>query len=234
MSTSSPDPERETLIPNDTPIIQSPTTPLRMNIISGTAVLAQVGIWVFFLIVWYLALSTAIVLPSYHPLLNTLGAVLLVQAILLLQPTSTPSQKHEGTRSHSVLMALSLASFVAGVTVIWYNKHIHGAQHYTSTHGRLGLATVILLVTQVLIGATQYYFPAIYGGVDKAKRVYKWHRAVGYVLSLLVLVTATYGTQTPWFSGKMEGVGVWLWIVLDVLVVAGLYARIKPHKLKLF
>jgi hypothetical protein len=203
-----------------------------MNIVSGTAVLAQFGFWLFLIIVWYFVLSTDIILPSYHPLFNTVGALLLINAILLLQPTHTQQQKREGTISHSVLMSLSLACFLAGVVIIWYNKHIHNSNHYESTHGKLGLITTILLVTQAFIGATQYYLPQMYGGVENAKKLYKYHRVFGYALSGLVLVTATYGTQSPWFLMKLNS--LWIWIVLDILVVAGLLARVKPAKMKFY
>ena len=224
--------ETDTLIPNDTPVIQAESAPLRMNIISGTAVIAQVGIWLFLLVVYYFTLSTDIILPSYHPLFNLLATVLSINAILLLQPTHTAAQKQEGTRAHSYLNAVAILSFIAGVTIIWYNKHIHNAPHYTSTHGKLGLITIILLILQVIIGVAQYYTPQLFGSVARAKAVYKYHRISGYAIITLLLINATYGTQTPWFKSKYAG--LWLFIFLDVLVLAGLAARIKPSKMKLF
>ncbi|CCG81725.1 Predicted protein [Taphrina deformans PYCC 5710] len=231
MSSSSSREETETLLPRDTPVLQSPDAPLRLNIISGTAVLAQAGIWLTLLTVWYLTFSTPLILASYHPLANTVALVLLVNAILVLQPTQTGPQKREGAVAHSVLNGLALLSFVAAVVIIWSNKHVHGAPHFTSVHGKVGLVAAVLLGLQVLVGLVQYYLPNLLGGEARAKGLYKWHRLAGYLLTALVLVNVTLGTQTPYFLGKLNR--LWVWIVFDVLIVAGLVPRIRPNKMKL-
>jgi len=47
---------------------QQPSQPLRMNIILGTAPLAQFGVWAFTLTVWYNVISRADwILFSFHP-----------------------------------------------------------------------------------------------------------------------------------------------------------------------
>lgn len=228
----SEDGEQQTLLPNDTPLLQNPDSPLRMNIISGTAILSQFGIWLLFLTVWYSVLSTPIIFVSFHPLANSLGLLFLVNAILLLQPTHTHAQKIEGTRSHSILNVLSVASFLTGAIFIWINKKNHNAPHFQSVHGKFGLITVSLLFLQLIIGLLQFYFPNLLGGEAKAKRLYKWHRAFGYLISALVIATVTLGTQTDWFLGKVHV--LWIWIVFDILIIVGLVPRIKPSKMKLF
>jgi len=51
---------------------QSPTSPLRMNIILGTAPLAQIGIWGLTLTVWYNVIFRADwILFTFHPVLYT-------------------------------------------------------------------------------------------------------------------------------------------------------------------
>lgn len=224
--------ERETLIPQDTPVIQSTDTPIRLNLITGTAILAQFGVWCLFITVWYSILSNDIILASYHPLANSLGLLLLLNSILLVQPTHTPHQKREGTIAHSILNALGVVSFGVGVVVIYYNKASHGAPHFTSTHGKFGLVTVILMLLQLVVGMVQYYAPNWLGGVDKAKKIYKYHRVAGYITTLMVLITVTLGTQTDWFLGKINI--LWIWIVFDILIVVGTVPRIKPVKVKLF
>lgn len=225
------DPERQTLIPNDTPIIQSSSGPLRMNIISGTAVLSQVGVWLIFLTVWYSVLTTPIILVSFHPLANSLGLMLIVNAILLVQPTHTQEQKIEGTKAHSVLNVLGVASFVTGAVIIYVNKAKHDAPHFASVHGKFGLITGIVLFLQLLVGLVQFYFPNLLGGENKAKKLYKWHRASGYLISALAIVTITLGTQTDWYLGKVRV--LWIWILFDILIVVGMMPRIKPSKMKL-
>lgn len=223
--------ERQSLLPKTQAVLQGDNEPLRMNIATGTAVLAQVGAFALLITVWYAALTTEIILPTYHPLANSVGLLLLVQAILILQPTHTGVQKRQGAITHGILHSLAVLCFAAGATIIWYNKHIHGSPHYTSLHGKFGLATVIILVVQAAVGIVAFYFPNLLGGEAKAKATYKYHRVSGYLVSVLVLTTVTLGTQTPWFHAKVPSLAIW--IVYDVLIVVGLAARVRVSKMKL-
>lgn len=226
--------ERETLLPNDTPVLQHEEAPMRLNIITGTAILAQAGLFGFLIATWYTTVTQGDwILVSYHPLLTSLAVVLASQAILLLQPTVTAGQKRDGTRAHSVLNALALASLLSAVVIMYINKANHSAPHFASTHGKLGLATFVLLVVQGVVGIVQYYLPGLVGGEARGKALYKYHRVSGYAILLLMLVTATYGTQTDWFVQKTGHI-LPLWIVLDLFILFGIAPRIRPSKMKLF
>ena len=225
--------ERQPLLPKLVGAnVQPEDQPLRMNIATGTAVLAQIGAFGLLITVWYATLSTDVILASYHPLANSLGLLFLVQAILILQPTHTAAQKKQGAITHGALHSLGVISFVVGTSIIWYNKTSHSAPHYTSLHGKVGLATVILLVVQSVVGIVAFYFPSLLGGEAKAKATYKYHRMSGYVVAALVLTNVTLGTQTTWFHGKVPA--LWIWIVYDVLIVVGLAARVRVSKMKVF
>lgn len=56
-------------------------------------------------------------------------------------------------------------------------------------HAYLGVVTYALLVVQALVGATAFFTPGLYGGVGKAKSLYKWHRMSGYLLLVVMFVT---------------------------------------------
>ena len=232
-STNATADERQTLLPQPSSAnLQPEDQPLRMNIATGTALLAQVGAFALLITVWYATLSTDILLASYHPLANSLGLLFLVQAILILQPTHTQAQKKQGAITHGALHSLGVLSFAVGASIIWYNKHLRSAPHYTSLHGKLGLAIVILLLVQATVGIVAFWFPGLLGGESKAKATYKYHRISGYLVSALVLTNVTLGTQTTWFYGKVPA--LWIWIVYDVLIVVGLAARIRAGKMKVF
>jgi peptidoglycan/LPS O-acetylase OafA/YrhL len=79
------------------------------------------------------------------------------------------------------------------------------------------------------VGFTQYFTPGLYGGVDRAKRVYKWHRALGYVILLLLLATVAAATQTETGRDFLE---LRLWAVLGAagLVLLGVLPRVKKEK----
>ncbi|KAL9129319.1 MAG: hypothetical protein Q9217_002190 [Psora testacea] len=102
----------------------------------------------------------------------------------------------QGTNIHAVLNSTSISALAAGLIIIEYNKSAHGAPHFTSPHGILGLITYILFFIQAFVGITQYYTPALYGGLDNAKKIWKYHRMSGYLVLIMGLVTVCAATQT--------------------------------------
>lgn len=157
--------------------------------------------------------------------------MLLVQSILLLQPTSTQQQKIQGTYIHSVLNFLSLGLLIAGLVVIEMNKADHPETRFTHIHGQIGLAVYILFVIQYLVGVAQFFLPnLVFGSVDRAKSVYKYHRISGYLIATLLLVTVCLATLTG-FNKNVLHMRLWAVVVASVLVLVGLIPRIKKHKL---
>ena len=165
-------------------------------------------------------------------LLNSAGILILVQSILLLQPTSTQKQKVQGTYIHSGLNFVSLGLLIAGLVVIEMNKASHPETRFQSTHGKVGLVVYILLILQFLVGVAQFYFPNLFGSVDKAKSIYKYHRISGYLIVILAVITICLATQTG-FNVNVLHMRLWAVIVASVLVVLGLVPRIKKRKLGL-
>jgi len=90
-----------------------------------------------------------------------------------------------------------------------------------------------LIFIQALVGFAQFYVPElVFGSVDKAKSVYKYHRWSGYVILLLMLATVCAATQTT-FNKNVLQIRLWAVLVASVLVVAGVAPRLKKHKLGL-
>lgn len=112
------------------------------------------------------------------------------------------------------------------------NKYKNGIPHFKSPHAILGTATYILLILQAFVGFTQYFVPSLYGGVDNAKKMYKYHRGAGYSVLILVLAAVCTATQTG-FNESTYHIQLWATIVLSVLVLAGILPRIKKQKLGL-
>lgn len=155
--------------------------------------------------------------------------LLQVQAALILQPTATPQQKLTGTRIHYTLQATSLAAFIAAFIIIEVNKGDH--PRLTSPHGILGLITYIFIIFQALLGVVQYFFPVIIlGSLAAGKKLYKYHRHLGYLVLLLELATVAAATQTTYNLNVLR-IPLWGILVAAVLVIAGVGARIKKHKL---
>ena len=162
--------------------------------------------------------------------MNSAGILLITQGILILQPTHTAQQKKQGTYAHAALNDLGVAALIAGLVVIEINKG--GSGKWESPHGILGRVTSGLIFIQSIIGFTMYFVPALYGGEDNAKAVWKYHRMSGYLVLTLSLATVCAATQTG-FNKSTFGIQLWAVIVSSVLVLLGLIPRIKKQKLGL-
>lgn len=203
--------------------------PLYHNFVIGTGVVAQAGAWILTAIVWGSVFSHDLILFSAHPLLQSASLLFLTQAILVLQPTHTAKQKKQGTYTHASLNDVALLSAIAGLVVIEYNKISHGGVHFESPHAILGLITYVLLGLQAVVGITQFFAPGLYGGVENAKKLYKYHRVGGYVTLLMMLATVCAATQTG-FNVNVLQMQLWAVVVASVLVVVGVAPRVRKNK----
>jgi hypothetical protein len=133
-----------------------------------------------------------------------------------------------------------------------YNKYLHGATHFKSWHGKLGIGALGWIFIQVLLGGGSVWFGgAAFGGGSRAKAVWKYHRLAGiasrrrpgltnarrlsgYVLFLLLMFTAHIGgawshwgiKYIPW-SMRVLAYGAALGAC-----IAGVYIRLRPSKMK--
>ncbi|KAA8909114.1 hypothetical protein FN846DRAFT_943556, partial [Sphaerosporella brunnea] len=213
--------EEEPLLGRPGDVTQRPSDSLLKNLIVGTAPLAQVGGIALVAMIWAGVFTHHLILFSAHPLLNSLGLLLGIQALLILQPTHTVEQKRSGTLMHFLFWAAALATFYAALVVVEVHKQRSGIGHFESPHAVLGVVIYVLLLIQAWVGVAQYFFPAVFGGVERAKKVYRYHRIAGYVLVLLVLVNIVLATKT-YYAGKVLRIRTWATVVGGLLVVAGL------------
>lgn len=130
---------------------------------------------------------------------------------------------------HAGLNDAGFLAGLAGLVVIEYNKISHNAPHFTSVHGKLGLITYILILIQTVVGITQYFTPQLYGSVERAKSLYKYHRVSGYIILVLMLATVGAATATD-FNKNALHIQLWAVVVASVLIVLGVGARIKLYK----
>lgn len=196
---------------------------------TGTAVISQAGIILLTALIWISIFTQPLILFSAHPLLNSSALLLVVESIILLQPTHTPPQKRTGTLSHFSLNFVALDALIASLVIIEYNKFAHNGEHFRSPHAILGLITYVFLLIQSLVGFTQYFVPALYGGEANAKSIYKYHRLSGYIILLLMLATVAAATQTD-FNKNVLHIKLWATLLTAVLVLVGIFPRIKKQK----
>lgn len=200
------------------------TTPL------GTAVVSQVAVWLLVLHVWArIFYATKFELFTAHPLLNSAALLFLVQSLLILQPTSTPAQKRYGTLIHSGLNALAFALFWAAFIIIIVNKEGHQGDHFGSPHSILGLIFYVLVFVQVVVGILQYYVPKAFGGPEKAKAIYKYHRISGYFILVVLLMTVCAAAWTT-YNVNVIHIKNWAIIVTSALLLLSLLSRTRLSK----
>ncbi|KAF1809055.1 hypothetical protein P152DRAFT_461915 [Eremomyces bilateralis CBS 781.70] len=222
--------EQEPLLGRTGDASQVDGKPLVHNLVLGTAIVGQFGIWIQAAIVWSAVFSNDLILFSAHPLLNTAGLVLLTQGALILQPTHTPSQKKRGTYVHGFLNNLGVDCLIAGLVIIEVNKYKNGIPHFESAHSILGFITYVLMFLQAIVGFLQYFTPTVFGGEAKAKAVYKYHRISGYLVFTLALATVCAATQTS-YNRSVLFIPLWTVIVASVITLMGVVPRIKKEKL---
>jgi len=203
---------------------------LALNLISGTATIAQIGGVALVVGIWVSVFSNPLLLFSAHPLLNSVGVALLLESALLLQPTHTQKQKRYGAIVHSALNGTAFVLMYAALIVIILSKVQHHGYHFESAHAKLGLITYILLFIQATVGMVQFYFPGLLGGVDNAKAIYKYHRISGYLIFVFIIATAISVTYTPYVANVLK-LSTSFVAATSALVLIGVLPRVKLHKL---
>jgi hypothetical protein len=204
--------------------------PIYENLILGTGVVAQAGIWILVALIWSGIFSHPLILFSSHPLLNSSGILLITQAALILQPTHTSEQRRLGTLIHATLANIGMLCLLAGFIVIEVNKSKSHRAHFESPHSIMGMITYILILIQSIVGVLQFFYPHVLGGEEKAKKVYKYHRMSGYVIFVLATATICAATWTE-YNMMVLKIHHWSVITASVILLAGLMARIQKGKL---
>jgi len=174
---------------------------------------------------------------AFHPTLNSLAVLCFVFGILTLQPTSQPQTKAAGLKRHQVVQLIGLSSIILGTSAMLNYKASHGAPHFTTWHGTFGLITIAWLIVQGAVGAGSVWFNgAAFGGTQKAKLLWKYHRLSGYILLISLLTTVHLGGGwSAWVSEHSAYVvRLVAYTLAPVLIIVSLYSRVRPSKMKFF
>ncbi|KAI0837372.1 eukaryotic cytochrome b561-domain-containing protein [Hypoxylon sp. FL0890] len=210
---------------------QRDDAPIIKNLIIGTGVIAEAAGVLLVASVWAAVfLNGPLILFSVHPLAQSVGILVLIQSILVLQPTHTGAQKQVGQKVHAGLNFLAFVIFAIGVVSIEVNKFINNGVHFHSVHGFLGVIAAFWLLAQYVIGFTMFGVPKLYGGEANAKKIWKYHRMSGYVLLLFLAATVISATQTD-YNLDVLGIKLWATVIIFVLLIVGVFPRIKKQKL---
>lgn len=111
------------------------------------------------------------------------------------------------------------------------SKSLKGKTHFESLHAKWGLATFVSALGIGAAGSLLKWVPRAVGGHAMAKKLYPFHRAFGYLLTGLLLVTLYYALEKKWVKEWM-GSNLWTANLMALPVLAGfLLARVSWSKL---
>ncbi|KFG84056.1 putative cytochrome b561 [Metarhizium anisopliae] len=233
-------PARESIVASETePLLGKPGdavlptgASIMRTFVLGTGALAQLGVAIICADIWAHMFFSPIIFFSGHPIAMSAAIFTLTQSILVQQPifSDTPRQKRVGQYVHAGLNLFAFAAIVTGVTIIEINKFRSNGPHFHSAHAYLGVSTLVVLAGQYIVGFTMWATPRLYGGEERAKSLYKYHRYVGYFILLMLLATVVATTDTDYVR-LVLGANFWTVLAGSVLIVMGVFPRIQKQKM---
>lgn len=223
------------------PLLERPgdaVVPERAGIVRGlftkTGILAEAGVLVLCCSIWAGVASSDVVFFSGHLIAMSTAIFILTQSVLVQQPITSEDLdgKRRGQYLHAALNLAAFMALVTGFTTVEISVAQMKGSHFPSTHSIFGLLTLLTLVVQYVVGFTMWMTPSLYGGSDRAKSLYRYHRYGGYFILLMLLSTAITATLTGYNKGVL-GIQTWIVGLGALLVVIGVFARIQKRKLSL-
>jgi len=173
-------------------------------------VIATLASWIPGIALLYYA-SPGSSLFSWHPTCMSISFIItFTTAAHVLrknaQPTwSTPRQRGTSGLIHASAMGAALLLTIAGFAVMYQNKKVHNKEHFTSWHGKFGLATFVVTLFQALILGLPSYFTSIRPSTVPLLQLRKVHAGSAVLFSILAATTLLLGFQTSWFQKQITG-----------------------------
>ncbi|KAM3968183.1 transmembrane reductase CYB561D2-like [Aphomia sociella] len=200
----------------------SNTKPSYINIVSN------ISAFVFLGIIIYYSFADGISLFSFHPTLMSIGWLLIMtSAINAITPGDLATEwmpiRLRSAR-HWVLQVFGGIIITIGFVVIICNKIGNNSAHFTSYHGKFGLASYICMLVTMLggIGALyslklKQYLPPIYTKL--------LHASIGLVTFCLGITSISLGLFSGWGSKKGE---VFQYVGLTIVLSVMLFTVLRP------
>lgn len=116
---------------------------------------------------------------------------------------------------------------------MWYLHDQPNTKHFISWHGILGTAVIVWTWLQVAIGIAVTSFDGrLFGGLQRAKKLWKFHRLSGYfILPSFALVLYLGAAQTSWSQMNANKLHHFAIIISLLGIITALFVRIQSSKL---
>ncbi|XP_060527360.1 transmembrane reductase CYB561D2-like [Cylas formicarius] len=162
---------------------------------------------------------------TWHIFLTTIGfALLMAEAVSLLNEGNVfyiGVNKLRRGLIHGTYMFLATLSAVIGIGLKIQEKSDRGSKHFTSTHGKLGIAALVLTITACLGGLGVLNSSRLYRAGIKPKWVRVLHILISCFAYLIGCVALGYGIDS-YFGEATADTKKGLITVLGLYVVISL------------
>jgi len=148
---------------------------------------------------------------SWHPSLMTVAfALLMAQAIVIFSPESSllvNSSRGDKLQLHWILNLFAIFGAMGGFGAIYLNKEINGKNHFTTWHGKMGLASVVGISVSALFGITAKYSSTLKNYV-KPINMKLYHATIALIVFCMGMSSICLACYSNWFRRRVEG---YLW-----------------------
>ncbi|XP_044010461.1 transmembrane reductase CYB561D2-like isoform X2 [Aphidius gifuensis] len=163
------------------------------------------------------------VLFSWHPTCMVIGVGLLIfEGVFSISGEANLNQKVSRINRitiHWILHTIGLSLMYIGLIVIIINKNIHDKEHFTTLHGKIGLASVILATFVGLFGVlannTRWLYPKVRPILLKVVHGYG-----GIGMTILFLITIINGSWNYAFpDNSTSQILVLLSFIIAIIII---------------
>ncbi|KAJ1662003.1 hypothetical protein IW140_000808 [Coemansia sp. RSA 1813] len=177
-----------------------------------------------------------------HPLLMGGMLVLSTEATAVLQFTAWPFPAGKKRRIgifHTTLQCLAIVVGVVGIgECIHRRKDIRSRtqapEDGTSGHGCLGRLTIFIFLTQLAFGMYTRFSSALGGNGQPKHYLIKYHRAFGYIVLVVLWLSAWLGVHNPQWttvgSRASSGLSNWVWVFIFSGLMVGILVPLDKAK----
>ena len=124
---------------------------------------------------------------SWHPFLMTMG----MTGSMGIAAITKKLGGYTNTKLHGMIASLGFFLSLGGVYAIYHNKNLYERPHFTSVHGKIGIAVVVCMVGPLLAGALVLH-PDF--GIDKTNQtIRKIHKVFSRILMAIAWGNSFYG-----------------------------------------
>lgn len=128
---------------------------------------------------------------------------------------------------HWLILGIGTACNIAGFVIVVINKNRNNRDHFTTLHGKFGLATVVLSILTLCGGSFALYSASLKSYI-KPKLNKALHILAGILSYALATVTFGFSLYSHWFDSRVhESDGVKI-IFVVVVAVAAAWTVLKP------